>query len=311
MGVVVSFINMKGGVGKTTLTREIGYHLAYNYKKLGKKVLLIDIDPQINLTQSVFKIFGYAQSKELAENNKREAKENEGNGSKAKEKKYKITDASIQNIFNGNLSSQNPTGDLKKVIVKLDDVPLSIIPGEFGLDFITRNLNSSKLENGLYNFIEENKIREKFDYILIDCPPTYSSYTIAALKTSDFYVIPVKPEAYSTLGVDMLEKVVKFLISEDTPYFKDKPLKNLGIIITNVKQNEKVGIQEIIEDLKTSSKFKSEGINVFENTFSYNSQLESRLDYLIDKSKAEKYSKPNLKKLTEEFIDKIEGSENK
>ena len=298
MGVVVSFINMKGGVGKTTLTREIGYHLAYN---LEKKVLLIDIDPQINLTQSVFKIFGYAQSKKIAENNKREGKE----------KKYAITYASIQNIFNGNLSSQNPTGDLKKVIVKLDDVPLSIIPGEFGLDFITRNLNSSKLENGLYNFIEENKIREKFDYILIDCPPTYSSYTIAALKTSDFYVIPVKPEAYSTLGVDMLEKVVKYLIREDTPYFKDKPLKNLGIIITNVKQNEKVGIQEIIEDLKTSSKFKSEGINVFENTFSYNSQLESRLDYLIDKSKAEKYSKPNLKKLTEEFIDKIEGSENK
>jgi len=308
MGVVVSFINMKGGVGKTTLTREIGYHLAYN---LEKKVLLIDIDPQINLTQSVFKIFGYAQSKKIAENNKREAKENEGNESKAKEKKYKITYASIQNIFNGNLSSENPTENLKKVIVKLDDVPLSIIPGEFGLDFITRNLSSSQLENGLYNFIEKNKIRENFDYILIDCPPTYSSYTIAALKTSDFYVIPVKPEAYSTLGVDMLEKVVKFLIREDIPYFKDKPLKNLGIIITNVKQNEKVGIEEIIHDLKTSKKFKRDGIKVFKNEFSYNSQLESRLDYLIDKSKAEKYSKPNLKKLTEEFIDKIERSESK
>ena len=60
---VISFINMKGGVGKTTLTKEIGFYLA---DQLKKKVLLIDIDPQINLTQSMFKYFNYAQSEQIA-----------------------------------------------------------------------------------------------------------------------------------------------------------------------------------------------------------------------------------------------------
>src|SRR5699024_4576828 len=60
-GNIVSFLNMKGGVGKTTLCKEIGYFL---YKERKKKVLFIDVDPQANLTQSIFKRFGYKQKQE-------------------------------------------------------------------------------------------------------------------------------------------------------------------------------------------------------------------------------------------------------
>ncbi|MCT2869756.1 ParA family protein [Limosilactobacillus fermentum] len=290
-GKVISFINMKGGVGKTTLTKEIGFRLA---NSLNYKVLLIDIDPQINLTQSIFKRFGFAQSKDLA--NKSNIEENSDNN-------LKITEASIQNVLEGNISLSNPT-DLDKAIFNIPNTNLSIIPGEFGLEFLTRNLNSSNLENGIYNFIDDNNLKDQFDYILIDCPPTYSSYTIAALKPSNYYVVPVKPEAYSMLGVDMLEKVVDETKKTNKVYFKDKDLKNLGIIITNVKakEKEKPGILNLINDIENSRILKENGIRVFKNHFLHNSSLQSDMSYLIDTSNAEKYSKPNLVKLTEEFV---------
>lgn len=288
-GKVISFINMKGGVGKTTLTKEIGFRLA---NSLNYKVLLIDIDPQINLTQSIFKRFGFAQSKDLA--HKSNIEENSDNN-------LKITEASIQNVLEGNISLSNPI-ELDKAILNIPNTNLSIVPGEFGLEFLTRNLNSSNLENGIYNFIDDNNLKAQFDYILIDCPPTYSSYTIAALKPSNYYVVPVKPEAYSMLGVNMLEKVVDEIKKTNKLYFKDKDLKNLGIIITNVKAKEKTGILNLIDDIENSKILKENGIRVFQNHFLYNSSLQSDMSYLIDTSNAEKYSKPNLTKLTKEFI---------
>ena len=289
-GKVISFINMKGGVGKTTLTKEIGFRLA---NSLNYKVLLIDIDPQINLTQSIFKRFGFAQSKDLA--NKTSIEEEKP------DKSLKITNASIQNVLEGNISLSNPTS-LSKAILNIPNTNLSIIPGEFGLEFITRNLNSSNLENGIYNFIDDNELRKDFDYILIDCPPTYSSYTIAALKPSDYYIVPVKPEAYSMLGVDMLEKVVAEIKKTNKLYFKDKKLKNLGIVITNVKAEEKPGIINLISDIENSKILKEKGIRIFKNRFIHNAALQSDMSYLIDTSNAEKYSKPNLQKLTAEFV---------
>lgn len=291
---VVSFINMKGGVGKTTLTKEIGFRLANTLKK---KVLLIDIDPQINLTQSIFKIFGYAQSEDLAE--KTSIEEN----NTSKNENIKVTEASIQNVLQGNISNSNPTS-INKAVLDIPNTNLSIIPGEFGLEFTTRNLNSGQLENGIYNFIEDNNIRESYDYILIDCPPTYSSYTIAALKPSDYYIVPVKPEAYSMLGVDMLEKVVEEIKKTNKPYFKDRNLKNLGIIITDVREKEKerTGILNLIEDIENSKILKERGIRLFNNHFIHNASLQSNMAYLIDNSKAAKYSKPNLEALTNEFI---------
>lgn len=298
-GKVISFINMKGGVGKTTLTKEIGYHLA-TVKKL--KVLLVDVDPQINLTQSVFRKFGFAPSESIAHS----MRKSEETGSY---RNIEVTKASIQNILNGNISNQNPTSDYTKAIVDIPNTNLSIIPGEFGLDFTNRNLNGGQLENGLYNFIYKNNLKNKFDYILIDCPPTYSSYTISALKPSDYYIIPVRPEAYSILGVNMLEEVIKQIKNENEVYFRDRSLRNLGIILSGIKENARKGIENLIEDIVSSSVLKDNNIEVFKNRFLYNPSLQSNMAYFITDGRAEKISKPNLSDLTNELLSRIKHME--
>ena len=167
----VAFLNMKGGVCKTSLCKEIALYLSEVYQK---KILVIDIDPQSNCTLSFFeryKIF----SGEL------------------------ITDTSniqsIQKIFSPSIGRlEKPS--LDEIILQLSD-NLHIVPGELETIFMERETASGVAEQKLRNFIEDNQLQESYDYILIDCPPTYSFYTITALLATDLYLVPVTPDAYS------------------------------------------------------------------------------------------------------------------
>lgn len=290
---VISFINMKGGVGKTTLTKQLGYHLSTT----GKKVLMIDVDPQMNLTQSMFEIFGYAPSAEIAE----QVRAENHNDISAE-----VSKVSISSVFKGNSSS--PATYANSVQPLKADHQLDIVPGELGVEFSLRNLNSNLLENGIFDFIKKNKLRDVYDYILLDCPPTYSSYTVAALKPSDYFLIPMRPEAYSILGVDMLLKVVHSVVSENDLYFENKPLKNLGVIFTNIEKTPSTTIQKMIKNIKKSKNFSKEKVYFFDNNFLHNPTIEKSLDYLIDTSNSDVKSKPNLEKLTTEFNERIDAT---
>lgn len=287
-GKVLSFLNMKGGVGKTTLCKEVGFHLA---KKRGKKVLFIDVDPQINLTQSIFKRYGFSQNKQI---------QVDMDGVLENENRTKVSEATIQSILS--YSSVSPP-KLSEAVQILDD-DMSIIPGELGLEFSLRNLNSATLENGIYNFLDLYNLRERYDYILLDCPPTYSSYTVSALLPSDYFIIPVKPEGYSILGIDMLLEVVDLVIKEKNVYFKDKELHNLGVVFTDIKKSPSTGVINTLETIKNSENLLKQDLYFFEEPFIHNPHLPKEIDYFIEGSNSES-SKINLDILVDELLERM------
>lgn len=279
---IISIINMKGGVSKTTLCKEIGFHLSH---VKGKKVLLVDIDPQANLTQSMFRRFGYKAKGEIQT---------------ASNRMYQETEKSIGYLFaNGKTKKFNKD----KVTLKLTD-NLDLIPGTLGTEFMARKINSSEMEQSLYNYFyynEESGMGE-YDYILFDCPPTYSEYTVAAILPSHYYLIPVNPDSYSILGIQMLQNVIKHIESTNPIYFQQKELKNLGVIFTKIARKPEKGILDLIENIKASEKLQNLGVTFFEVPFRSNSKLTKEMDYLID-SGGSKLSKLNL----EVIVSELEG----
>lgn len=205
---IVSLINMKGGVGKTTLTISIAYALATEFDK---KVLVIDIDPQFNATQSLL---------------------NEFNEEENYLNVYRLN-RTVKDIFKSVTSiSEQPTKiEANDVILNLNE-NLDLICGNIDLIF---EENTTGKHRRLAKFIRDNSLREVYDLILIDCPPTISFYTDAALITSDYYLIPNRIDRYSILGIKLLNQVIAQLIRDN-----DLDLKPLGIIYTMVEDQQKI-----------------------------------------------------------------------
>lgn len=275
---VVAFLNMKGGVCKTSLCKEIALYLSEKY---AKRILVIDVDPQSNCTQSFFERYNVVGERILTKEDK------------------KI--ASIQKIFSPSMAKLEPA-ELDDIILKLTD-RLSIVPGELRTIFMERETSSGASEQRLFNFIEEYDIKKDYDYILIDCPPTYSFYTIAALLASDLYLIPVTPDAYSLLGVNLLEEVIRHLKGNYRANFNAKPLDNLGIIFTKIPKIPTGGIKSNMDQIKDA--LSDTSIPFFENTYIKANRIPtSKLSTFILDRKDEGLIN-NMNNICREFIKKI------
>ncbi|OAB48008.1 ParA family protein [Paenibacillus antarcticus] len=281
MGNVITFLNMKGGVGKTTLCKEIGYYLASR----GDRVLLIDVDPQANLTQSIFKKYKYKHTYE---------RENEEN------RNFKVCTSSINMVFNHSYIEKTVK---ENVILNLSD-NLSIIPGDLNTIFLERTLGGSDKEQALKNFIEDFKLTDDFKYILLDCPPTYSFYTTAALLASDFYVSPIYPDSYSVLGLDLLFKAIEKLKSVHRERFKYRPIFQVGVIFSNIAKTPTTGVQNFIDEILTSNELKEKEIYFFTNAFVKNPQIPKDVGYFIVDGE-NNHSKMNIEVIVEEFDERI------
>lgn len=206
MGKVVSFINMKGGVGKTTLAVNIGYVLS---QKFNKRVVLIDMDPQMNATQYTLK-----------ENQVEEILKNPEN--------------SIYGILSDedNLPSIMQTPNALKEVNPIFNISANfdIIPSH--LKIMAVNLSESPFR--LRAYIEEF-LKEKYDVIIIDSPPTISSYTKTSLLASDMYVVPMKTDFLSFFGLPLLENYINRIRKEF-----GKNIDFTGIILTMVRTNLKI-----------------------------------------------------------------------
>lgn len=214
-GNVVSFINMKGGVGKTTLCIGIGDYLA---DKKDMSVLIIDADPQFNSTQALLDYYKKDRKSESEENfyTKEVLKKNK----------------TIYELFKPQIevNSGYTTPKAEDLITVLYN-NLHILCGDLNLVLANKS-NEYTFVKRMRNFIEDNELRARYDFILIDCPPTLTIYTDSALMASDFYIIPNQIDRYSIIGIDSLQKAVKNLVREERI-----SLKCLGIIYTMVEKD--------------------------------------------------------------------------
>lgn len=201
----ISFINMKGGVGKTTTVVEVGTILARDHEK---RVLVIDLDPQTNAT---FSFMGIEAWEALKDN------------------------ATIADVLgmNASYSSRDNEYDINKAIVKnvLEIEGLDLIPSHIELTFLDLDLSGQAgrdiiLQKQLANCNEE------YDFILIDCPPNLTLAPQNALVVSDSIIVPVTPEFYPSIGLPLLINRVNELKRR----LPNCNVEILGVLFTKVKR---------------------------------------------------------------------------
>ena len=232
---VISFINMKGGVGKTTLCIGLGEYLAH-YCDSGKKILFIDLDPQFNTTQSLMNLFEREDQyiNEYIKNNQ-----------------------TINRIFDSptRMTEKPEMPTPKDIIIELDE-KMHIILGTIDLIF-QDNMKSSSTTKRVKKFIDDNNLKDQYDYIFIDCPPTISLFTDAALMASDYYLIPNRIDRYSILGIKLLTQVIERLKHDE-----ELSIESLGIVYTMLDGDTKKTIDlkntfeqtEIVQNIYSKSR---------------------------------------------------------
>lgn len=274
MGKVVSFINMKGGVGKTTLCLGIGEYLAHHFDK---KILFIDVDPQFNITQSLMNEFDLEDQ--------------------YLDDYYK--NRNIRNLFitPTRITERPKLPSPEDVIIDLDN-NIHIIPGTIDLIFEDNNKDGAKTKR-INKFIGDNDLRSYYDYIFIDCPPTISLYTDSALYASDFYLVPNRIDRYSILGIKLLKQVIDRLAFDE-----DLNIQPLGIVYTMVGR-DRVKSNLLKESFENSKIVKHMGL--FKSETSYVNDLLVGLQGNI--SSKYKKSREDIRSVCVEFLERIEEYE--
>jgi cellulose biosynthesis protein BcsQ len=204
MAIQICLFNHKGGVSKTTTVFNLGWMLASK----GKRVLLVDCDPQCNLTGMVL---GFKGASEL-------------------EKFYKTN--KNQNIRDGLApafeSRPTPVEPVNCVVVKGQD-GLFLLPGHIGLAEyevtlgIAQELSGSlptlqNLPGCIYYLLHKTSEHISADIILVDMSPSLGPLNQNILSTSDFFIVPMNPDYFSIMAIDSLAAVLESLGRRSTKY---------------------------------------------------------------------------------------------
>lgn len=291
---VVSVINYKGGVGKTTITA----NLASEMVRKNKRVLVIDLDPQTNLTFSYIKVEKWRSEYEK--------------------------NRTIKYWFDSIIDGTRPIPTFKDLIVKNNGIDL--ICSHLGLIDVdielAAGLSAGTERQHKNNFIKtfsyiKNELitlKDEYDIVLFDCPPNFSIVTKNALIASDYYVVPAKMDYLSTLGINQLKNHVDSLVEQYNYYIAEDNKKTnpvfLGVIATmvSVRNNTPISAQQTyVQQLKRN------GITLFDSMIRENKTIYADApEYGIpvvcqSVSSGSTYEQVvlELKNLTNEFIRKV------
>ncbi len=228
----ISFINMKGGVAKTTSVVEVATILATEHKK---KVLVIDLDPQTNATFSFMPFQDWEKIKD------------------------KGTIADVLGMNKG-MSSRTDDFDINKAIIKnVGKIKnLDLIPSHLELTFLDLDLGAAPARE----YILQNKLQKaqtQYDFIIIDCPPNLTLAPQNALVVSDYIIVPVVPEVFAAIGLPLLFNRVNVLKSR----LPNCDVEFLGVVFTKVKRTTKLHTQQMDSLRKDNAKEKLHTFNTF------------------------------------------------
>ena len=194
---IISVINQKGGVGKTTTV----INLAAGLTMKGKKILVIDLDPQGNATTGL----GLSNTEN--------------------------SELTIYSVLNGNkkISEVIQSTKFENLNLITSNVDLSGLEIETAGD----NRRAFKLKDELASILNDS--RASYDYILIDCPPSLSLLTIMALVASNELVVPLQTEFFALEGLTQLMKTIERIKSNLNP-----SLNIRGILLTMYDKRNKL-----------------------------------------------------------------------
>ena len=200
MGKVITVMNMKGGVGKTTVTANLGGHLAfYKHGEKYRNVLLVDYDPQFNLSQAYIPVAEYAKIEKA----------------RTTVLSVLLDDPTKLDPFRLHVSGNEQPPKLSEIehVASKQSTnrgKLAIVPSTLDLMYVALGEPETKtkpIEERFRKFIAE--ARAAYDVVLIDCHPAGSIFTKTALRNSDHVLIPVVPERYSVRGVGLMLKFIE------------------------------------------------------------------------------------------------------
>ena len=196
MGTIISTVNMKGGVGKTTLTVNLATCLAQRHNK---RVLVLDLDSQISATLSLISPHDFAR---------------------LRKKKHTLSYL-LDNVINPNPWSKLNIDDI--IVPNVCDIEgLELLPGDIELydEYqVSEMLHQRAVENNEQEFqkvwdsferilIQQilEPVMDRYDFIILDCAPGYNLLTRSGIAASNFYLLPARPEPLSLVGIQLLER---------------------------------------------------------------------------------------------------------
>lgn len=201
MGKVIAIANQKGGVGKTTTTVNLGACLG----EKGKKVLMVDMDPQGNTTSG----FGIDKERLMA---------------------------TSYELVLGDTSAQESIIELPQY--KVDLIPASIDLAGAEVELIGIDQRERLLDEKL------REVKDRYDFVLIDCPPSLNILTINAFRAADSILVPIQCEFYALEGLTQLISTINLVKQRLNPKIEIE-----GIVFTMYDNRTNLSLQ-VVEEVK-------------------------------------------------------------